>query len=67
MSGDAWLSFAYLYGVGGILFSLPIIAGLRFKVIDLRRAVDRRLLVSIIGTYFFYFAMQGLWTLYALS
>lgn len=66
MAADAWLSFAYQFGVGGVLFVLPVLAGLKHKVIRMDRAIDRRLLVSVGLVYAFYFLLQGIWTFLAL-
>lgn len=66
MTHDAWLSFAYQFVIGGMLFAVPIAAGLKFQVIRLDRPIDHRLMLSIVGIFLFYFVLQGLWTLIVL-
>ena len=64
---ENWLSFLYLYGVGGLLFSIPILLSIKKKSLSLKKTKDRRLLGMLIFGYVFYFVLQGGWQLWAIK
>ncbi|MBN22057.1 MAG: hypothetical protein CL678_12320 [Bdellovibrionaceae bacterium] len=64
---EHWISYLYLYGVGGFLFSIPVYLGIKKGVLKLNRTQDRLILIGLIGGLLFYAILQGLWNWYAIS
>jgi len=64
---EYWISFIYLYGVGGILFFGVIILAINKKVLLLSRKTDRWRLGALVFAYIFYFCFQGIWNYLAIT
>lgn len=64
---EHWYSFIYFYGLGGILFTLPILLALKKGVIDLKNAQDKLILKGIVVCYLLYFFVHGAWNIWAIN
>jgi hypothetical protein len=64
---EHWISFIYLYGIGGIIFCIPIFLGIKKGVLKLNRKTDRRILYGLLSAYWGYFAFQGVWNILAIG
>lgn len=61
-----WHSFLYGYGVGGLLFALPIAVALKKGAIRADVPAERRLLVGLVVTYLAYMTTHGVWNALAI-
>lgn len=64
---EHWISFFYLYGVGGLLFFGAISLGLNKKVINLKHKTDQRLFVGFLIAYFSYALFHAWWNFKAIG
>lgn len=64
---EHWYSFIYLFGIGGLIFCIPIYLGLKKGVLKPHRFNDRGILVRVFTAYIAYFVVQGLWNIWAIG
>ena len=58
---DAWMSWCYHYGLGGVLFLASIALALRSGALQLRRRDDRRLLLALAAGLVTWMAGHAIW------
>ena len=54
-----WTSWAYVYGVGGVVFAVGLVLCIATRQIDLRAGRGRRALALMIGGFVGYAILQG--------
>ena len=63
----AWLPYIYLYGVGGLLFSIGLIVTIKSGSIELKRQHHKNWLLILIFGFIWFMIMHALWNLAALE
>ncbi len=58
---EHWLPFVYVYTVGGTVFVLSLLAGLRAGAIDLGRSADRRTLYGLVAGLTLFATVHAAW------
>ena len=58
---EAWMSWAYHYGVGGLVFAGSLILATRAGALRLEHPPHRRLLLTLIGGLLATMAIHALW------
>lgn len=58
---EKWIPFLYQYGVGGLLFFVTLWAAKRSGALKLDNYADLRLLAMLVGGFFAFLAIHGLW------
>ena len=58
---DAWLSWSYHYGLGGLLFIASISLAIGCGALHPRRVDDRRLLVVLVAGLLIWMGVHALW------
>ena len=64
---ENWISFIYLYGVGGVLFFSVISWSIYKGALNPKKSSDRKLLIAIVSAYVLYFLFQGTWNYIAIG
>ena len=57
-----WISYLYLFIVGGIIFTIPFVIAFKKKSISLKNPYDRWLIVAVLAVMILYAVIQGVWT-----
>jgi len=58
---DSWLSFAYQYGMGGLIFLTGMGLLIRSGALPWRQAASRMLIMSLVGGLVSFAAIHALW------
>jgi len=64
---EHWMSFFYLYGVGGFFFFGAIYLGFSKKVINFNNKTDRKLVLGFLIAYFMYAGIHAFWNFQAIG
>jgi len=64
---EHWYSYLYCYGVGGLIFATGLFLGLKNRVLKLERQRDRMILFALLGAYFYYAVVHGVWNYLAIA
>lgn len=64
---EHWISFLYLYGVGGVLFFGAIFVGFTKGVLNLKYKTDKRLLIGFFIAYLGYALFHAWWNFKAIE
>ena len=63
----AWLPYIYLYGVGGLLFTIGLVVTIKSGSLDLKRSGHKMWLAILIFGFIWFMVMHALWNLAALE
>ncbi len=63
----AWLPYIYLYGIGGLLFTIGLIVTIKSGSLDLKRQHHRNWLLILLYGFIYFMVMHALWNLAALE